>query len=278
MLATPHVVLLSEWHSQVQERGCSAGNNPFNAEVLGELELQCASHLLHGLDLSGGSDTGHGQTDVNGWAHSLVEELGLEEDLSVGNGDNVGWDVGGHITGLGLDDGEGSEGSSSVVLVHLSGTLEETGMEVEHITWVSLTTGWSSEEERHLSVSDGLLGEIIVDNQGVLAVVSEVLANSASGVRSEELEWSGIGGGSGNDDGVLEAVSLLEESHDVGNGGSLLADSDVDAVEGLGVITSLEGLLLVEDGVDGNSGLAGLTISDDKLTLSSADWHLKYSS
>ena len=31
---------------------------------------------------------------------TLVEQLGLQEDLSVSDGDDVGWDVGGHITSL----------------------------------------------------------------------------------------------------------------------------------------------------------------------------------
>jgi len=242
--------------------------------VLGKLELEGTSDLLHGLDLGGGTDTGHGETDVNGGTDTLVEELSLEEDLTVSDGDNVGGDVSGHITSLGLNDGEGSQGAGTVVLVHLSCTLEETGMKIENITGVSLTTRGSSEEEGHLTVSNSLLGEIVVDDKGVLGVVTEVLTNGASGVRSQELEGSGLGGGGSNDDGVLEGVSLVEESNDVGDGGSLLADSDVDAVEGLGVVTGLEGSLLVEDSVNGNSGLASLSISNNELTLASANGHL----
>lgn len=67
------------------------------------------TYLLHGLGLGSGSDTGHGQTDVDGWPDTLVEELSLQEDLTVSDGDHVGGNVGGHVTGLGLDDGQGSE-------------------------------------------------------------------------------------------------------------------------------------------------------------------------
>jgi len=241
--------------------------------ILGELELKGTSDLLHGLDLGGGSDTGHRQTDVNGWAHTLVEKLSLEEDLSVSNGDDIGWDIGGHITGLGLNDWKSSQGARAVVLVHLGGTLEKTGMEIEHISWVSLTTWRSSQKKGHLTVGNGLLGKIVIDNKSVLSVITEVFSNGASRVWSQELEWGGLGGGSSHDDGVLQAVSLLEEAHDVGHGGSLLSNGNVDAVEGLGVITSLESSLLVEDGIDGNSGLSSLTITNDQLTLSSANWH-----
>ena len=160
--------------------------------ILSELEFEGTSDLLHGLDLGGGTDTRHRETDVDGWANTLVEEFGFEENLAIGDGDDIGGDVGGHITSLGLNDGEGSERARAVGVVHLSCTLEETRVEIEDITGVGLTTGGTSEEEGHLSVSDGLLGEIVVDDQGVLAVVSEVLTDGAAGVGSQELEGGSL--------------------------------------------------------------------------------------
>jgi hypothetical protein len=243
--------------------------------ILGKLELQGTGELLHGLNLGGGSDTGHGKTDIDSGTDTLMEQLSLQEDLTVRDGDDIGWDISGHITGLSLNDGKGSKGSSTMVLVHLGCTLEETRVKIEDITGVSLTTRRSSEKKGHLSVSDSLLGEIVVDDEGVLAVVAEEFTNGASGVGSQELERGGIGGSGSNHNGVLHAVSLVEQTGDVGDGGALLADSDVNAVEGLGVVTSLEDGLLVEDGVDGDGGLAGLSVTNDQLTLSSANRHLK---
>jgi hypothetical protein len=97
-----------------------------NLTVLGKFELHGTSNGLGGLVLGGGTDTGHGKTDGNGWALTLVEELGLKEDLSIGNRNHIGRNVSGHITGLGLNDGKGSEGSSSQTAVHLGSTLKET--------------------------------------------------------------------------------------------------------------------------------------------------------
>jgi hypothetical protein len=147
-------------------------------------------------------------------------------------------------------------------------------MEVEHISGVGLTTRGATEEEGHLAVSDGLLGEIVVDDETVHAVVTEVLADGASGVGGKELQGSGVRGSGGNHDGVLEGVTFAEEAHDVGDGGALLANRDVDAVEGLGLVAGLVLGLLVEDGVDGDGGFAGLTITNDELTLSTANGHL----
>jgi hypothetical protein len=53
-----------------------------------------------------------------------------------------------------------------------------------------------------------------------------------------------------------------------------LANSDVDAEEGLGGVASLVGSLLVKDCVNSNGGLASLAIADDELTLSTADGDL----
>lgn len=75
--------------------------------------LQGRSYLFHGLSLGSGSYTGHGQTDVDGGPDTLVEELSLQEDLTVGDGDHVGGNVRGHVTGLGLDDGQSGEGATT---------------------------------------------------------------------------------------------------------------------------------------------------------------------
>ena len=144
-------------------------------------------------------------------------------------------------------------------------------MEIENITGVSLTTWGTSQEEGHLTVSNSLLGEIVIDDKPVHAVVTEVLTNGASGVGGQELEGSSIGSGGSNHDGVLESVTLTEETDDVGDGGSLLANSDVNAEEGLGGVTDLVSSLLVKNGVNSDGGLASLSVTNDQLTLSTAN-------
>jgi len=148
--------------------------------VLGKLELHGTGDLLHGLDLGSGTDSRYGKTDVNGWSDTLIEELSLQEDLSISDRNNVCWDISRYITSLGLNNWKGGQGTVSVVLVHLSGSLEETGVKIEEITWIGLSAWWSSQKEGHLSVSDGLLGKIVIDDKSVLGVISEVFTNGAS--------------------------------------------------------------------------------------------------
>lgn len=46
-------------------------------------------------------------------------------------------------------------------------------MQVENVTGVGLTTRGTTEQQRHLTISDGLLGQIVVNDQGVTAIVPE---------------------------------------------------------------------------------------------------------
>src|SRR5207244_2419194 len=56
-----------------------------------------------------------------------------------------------------------------------------------------------------------------------------------------------------------------------GDGRALLADGDVDAADLLVLVAGLPVLLLVDDRVDGDRGLAGRTVTDDQLALATAD-------
>ena len=187
------------------------------------------------------------------------------------DGNDVGWDISRDISSLGLNDGEGSQGTGTERLVHLGSSLEQSRVQVEDISWVSLSTWRSSKQKRQLSVSDGLLGQVIVDDQGVLSVVSEPLSHGTSRERSEVLKRSGLGGGGGDNDGVFQGVVLLKGLDQLSNGGSLLSDGNVDTVELLLLVGTVVPLLLVEDGVNGNGGFTSLSVTNDKLSLSSTN-------
>ena len=78
----------------------------FHRTVLCQLQLQGTGDLLHSLGLCGTTNAGHGDTDVHCRALVSVEQIGLQEDLAVSNGDDVGRDEGGNVVCLGLNDRE----------------------------------------------------------------------------------------------------------------------------------------------------------------------------
>ena len=69
---------------------------------------------------------------------------------------------------------------------------------------------------------------------------------------------------------------IAEDLHDVSDCGSLLADSDVDAVKLLGVLSIgvIEGGLLVDDGINGDGSLSSLSVTNDELSLATTNGDL----
>ena len=53
-----------------------------------------------------------------------------------------------------------------------------------------------------------------------------------------------------------------------------MTNSDVNAVKGLGLVTSFMSSLLVKDSVNGNRSLSSLSVSDNKFTLATTNWDL----
>jgi hypothetical protein len=71
---------------------------------------------------------------------------------------------------------------------HLGRALEEARVQVEDVAGIGLAAGRAAQQERELAVGDGMLGEVVVDEERVLAVVAEVLAHRAAGVGRDELQ------------------------------------------------------------------------------------------
>ena len=231
--------------------------------VLGELDLELAGHLLHRRDLRVAAHARHRDADVDGRAHAGVEEVGLEEDLPVGDRDDVGRDVGRHVAGLRLDDRQRRQRAAPEVVVELDRALEQARVEVEDVARVGLATRRAAQQQRHLPVGVGVLGEVVVDHQRVLAVVEEVLRHRAAGVGRHVLDRRRLVGRGGDDDRAVERPRVLERLREADDGRHALPDRDVDRDDVL--------VLVVDDRVDRDRGLAGLAVADDQLALAAAD-------
>jgi hypothetical protein len=147
------------------------------------------------------------------------------------------------------------------------------GLQKNVLSWVSLTSWWTTEQEGHLTVGNSLLGQIVVDDDGVLSVITEPLTHGASREWSQELKWGSLGGSSGNNDGVLHGIILLKGLDELSDSGTLLSNSNVHTVQLLDLIGSIVPSLLVEDGIESDGSLTGLTITNDQLTLSTSNWN-----
>src|SRR6185436_9670042 len=231
--------------------------------ILREVEAQRTGDGAHGAHLRRAADARDRDADVDRGTDAGVKEVRLEEDLAVGDGDDVGRDVRGDVAGLGLDDRQRRQRAAALLVGELRRALEEARVEIEDVAGIRLAAGRAAEQQRDLAIRGRVLGKIVVDAGRVLAVVEEVLAHRAAGVRRQVLQRRGFRGRGVDHDGVVHRPVLLERLHDLRDGRLLLADRDVDADDVLA--------LLVDDRVDGHRGLAGLAVADDQLALSAAD-------
>jgi hypothetical protein len=108
-----------------------------------------------------------------------------------------------------LNDWESSHRSTALCVAHLGSPLKETGVKVEHITRVGLTTWRTPEQKGHLPVGHGLLGQIVKDDESVHAIVTEELAHGATRIGSQVLQRCGIGSGSRHDNAAKKQQELI---------------------------------------------------------------------
>ena len=204
-----------------------------------------------------------GQADVHGGANTGVKQVALQENLAVGDGNHVGGNVCRDVAGLGFDDRQRGQAAAAEFLIEAGGALQQAAVQIEDIAGIGFAAGRAPQQERYLTVGLGVLGEIIVDDQRVAALLHELFAHCTTCVGRQELQCGRIGGGGGHDDRVLHGAVILQNAHNLRHGRLLLTDGDVDADQVLS--------LLVDYRIDSESGFAGLAVADDQLALAAAD-------
>ena len=136
-------------------------------------------------------------------------------------------------------------------------------MQVEHVAGEGFTSRRTTEQQGHLAISHGLLGKVIVNDEGVLAVVAIEFRHRAAGVGRNVLQRCRVGRGGGNDGGVLKRAVAAQGIGHQSHRGLLLADGHVEAVD--------VRFFLRQDGVNTNSGLTSLAVANDKFALSATN-------
>ncbi len=137
-------------------------------------------------------------------------------------------------------------------------------MQVEDVAGIGLAARRPAQQQRELAVGVGLLGEVVVDHQGVPPLlVHEVLGHRRPGVGGDVLQRRRVGGRGRDHDGVVHGALLAQLLDHPDHGRLLLPHRDVDADH--------VAALLIDDGVEGDRGLAGPAVADDQLALAAAD-------
>ncbi len=77
-----------------------------------------------------------------------MEQLRFQEDLAVGDGDDVGGNIGGNVTRLRLDDGQSRQAAAAQLIGELGRAFQQTGVQVENIAGVSLASRGTANQQR----------------------------------------------------------------------------------------------------------------------------------
>src|SRR5712675_1459302 len=144
-------------------------------------------------------------------------------------------------------------------------------MQIEHVAGIGFAARRAAQQQRHLAIGHRLFRQIVVDDDGVHAIVAEIFAHGAAGERRDVLHRRRIGGGGGDDDRIFQRALLFQHLHELRNGRALLADRNIDAIQLDLLVAGGVERLLVQDGVERDCGLAGLAVADDQLALAAPD-------
>src|SRR5665811_2012386 len=83
--------------------------------------------------------------------------------------------------------------SSAASDVYKRTALEKAGVQVEHIARVRLAPRRAAQQQGDRAIRLGLLGQVVEDDEHMLAVVHPVLADGRAGVGGEVLEARRVG-------------------------------------------------------------------------------------
>ena len=136
-------------------------------------------------------------------------------------------------------------------------------MQIEDIARVGFSSRRPSQQQRKRTVGNRMLAEIVVDDQNVFTPVHPIFADAAAGIRSDVLQGGKLAGSGYQDRGIFHGLMLIQLFDDLGNGGVLLSDGNVDAFH---VAT-----FLIDDRIDGDCRLSGLSVTNDQFSLTLAD-------
>src|SRR5690606_38007311 len=176
---------------------------------------------------------GYRDTHVDGRTDTGVEEVGLQEYLTVSNRDHVSRDISRNVTCLCFDDRKCCKRPSAFdqvpdrfrKVIHLlcnlvrrvdfSRSFQQSGVKVEYVTWISFTSRRSSQEKGNLTVSHGLLRKIIKYYKCWTSGVSKKLTYRCSCKRSKELHRCWIRSRSTYHNGIGQSTAFVQSSNDV---------------------------------------------------------------
>ena len=123
------------------------------------------------------ADPAHAGPHVHGRLLPLIEQLGVQHDLPVGDGDEVGGNIGAQIARIRLGDRQRGQRACALFFGQLGRALQQPRMHVEHVPRVGLPPRRLPGEQRYFPVGGGVFGQVVEHDQRVSAAVAKILCH-----------------------------------------------------------------------------------------------------
>ena len=141
-------------------------------------------------------------------------------------------------------------------------------MKVEYIPWICLTTWRSFKKKGYLTVCNSLFTQIIIYNKCRFTRISKKLSNCSSSHWCIKLHWCRICSRSRYNHSISHCSFLFKCRNYLFYGRCFLTTCYVNTEYRFSFIVKF---FLVDDGINSYSSLTSLSITNDKLTLTSTN-------
>ena len=155
-----------------------------------QVQTHTAGYLFHTGNLSVAADSRNRNTGVHSRSLTAEEQVRLKVNLTVGNGNDVGRNVRGNFAFQSFDNRQSRQRTAAEVVGQFGGSFQQTAVTVEDVARVSFASWRTAHKQRQLTIRNRLFAQVVVNAQGVFALVHEVFCHGAAGVRSNVLQWS----------------------------------------------------------------------------------------
>ena len=114
--------------------------------------------------------------------------------------------------------------------VKASGTLQQAGVYRKHVTGIGFTSGWAAQQQRQFAVGFGMGTEVIVNHQGIAALLHPVLGDSTTAERCQMLQ-AGQCTGFGDDNGsVVQRTEFAQDVNGIDHCRAFLTNQHINTV------------------------------------------------
>ena len=158
------------------------------------------------------ADAAHAGADVDRRLLSVMKQPRIEHQLPIGDGNQVGRDVGAEIAGIGLGDRQRGQRAAAQRRGQLCRTLQKPRMQVEDVTGIGFATRRLTRQQGDLAMRRRVLGQIVDHHQRVLAAIAEILGHGHAGERRDPLQARRSGGRCNDEDAALRRAQPAHAS------------------------------------------------------------------